>query len=879
MASQPAHITLADRLLTIESRITHIEGVLGIAARSAAPPAPPIPPAPPVADLVSPQPPRRPVAAPAPHTPAAPAPGRNVEAIVGGRWFAVLGALATVVGVALFLKLAYDQGWLGRIPAVWRCLSGAGVGVALLVAGEAARRRLGEWAAAGLSGSGIAALYASGFAAYIIFHLVGQWPAFALLAGISVLGIIIGTRSALPAVSMLSAIGAYLVPFLLSVPADSPAPFLSYLLGILALGLSVAAWRRGSFRSVGAFVYLATLLLGAIGVLAHADDHPVLLLGFLAGVWGMVHTALLVATRGGISQEHQVSAPVWTVPVTARRISIMLASFIITSWCVALAIHVLQESGFTSDWFAPLGGVAVTSLIAISLCGHLRILVDTPTTDRERLGGALFMQAGALLIAAIAMATRGQMQVFLWLSLGVGAILAARWAASRPVRIYGLVLLAIGTVRILIFDGLHPPAPIASFLGIALSRWTLHALLAAIAWSIVCAACRRRDGIARSPLAAVAIGLALVMLGAGAYSPQSDASSVSLLWLTIGVAVLFAARIAAGPLMLIFATIIVSLSTLRILIIHGLGDAAGSATALGLSVSPFTIRALLAGGAWLIAAFLTLGRKGGAGAGLAPVSAGVALACIALSILNRGADPAAVSVAWALLGVSAAAAGRFIRPFRLGFSGMALVILSVIPWVVAHAPASFRDWHAAASPLGLHPGLWIALLIVAALLYAWRRSRREEFDPQSPRASLAAFGLAVAGALFWLSTSLEVARAAMTLTVERSSQLAAVSIWWAVLAAVLIVAGFWRRLPLVRHLGLGLMGLASLKVVVYDLGDVPAMWRVISFLLLGLLMLGVAAIYARVMRTWREQGTPDAPHTAADNTAARQSPPQRGHGM
>lgn len=857
MAGPTTHSPFSDRLLAIESRLAHIEGVLGIVPKPLLPPPPPKP-------APAPAPRAKPALAPV-GPPTAAAPERNVEAIVGGRWFAVLGALATVIGVALFLKLAYDQGWLGRIPAVWRCLSGAAVGAALLIAGEAARRRLGEWAAAGLSGSGIAALYASAFAAHIVFHLIGQWPAFTLLGAVSLLGIIIGTRSALPVVSLLSVIGAYLVPFLLAVPSQSPAPFLMYLLGILALGLSVAAWRRGSFRSVGVFVSIATLLLGAIATLMHADDHPVLLLTFLAGVWGMVHTALLVATRARPPQPD-------TAFITGRRVSIMLASFLFTSWCVALAIHVLRESGFTSDWFAPLAGVGVTALIAISLCGHLRILVDAPTTDRERLGAALFMQAGALLIAAIAMATSGQVQVFLWLSLGVAAILAARWAASRPVRIYGLVLLAIGTARILLLDGAQPPAPIATFLGIALSRWTLHALLASIAWSIVCAACRPRDGLARSPLAATALGIALFMLSVGAISPQSDASSVSLLWLTIGVATLLCARAAAGSLVLVFAAIIVGISTLRILLLHGLGDAAGSATLLGLSFSPFTVRALLAGGAWLIAAFMMLGKRSAVHAAAAPACAAIGLACFALSIINKGTEPASVAVAWTLLGAVAVIAGRFMRQFQLGFSGTALIVLSTVAWMVAHTPVSLSVWHSSRAPLGLHPGLWIAQLIVAALLYAWRRSRREESDPQSPRASLAAFGLAIAGALFWFSTSLEVARAAMSLAAERSSQLAAVSIWWAALATALIVAGFWRRLPLVRHLGLGLMGLASLKVVVYDLSDVPAMWRVISFLLLGLLMLGVAAIYARVMRTWREQEAADAPATGTHAATSRASP-------
>ena len=56
--------------------------------------------------------------------------------------------------------------------------------------------------------------------------------------------------------------------------------------------------------------------------------------------------------------------------------------------------------------------------------------------------------------------------------------------------------------------------------------------------------------------------------------------------------------------------------------------------------------------------------------------------------------------------------------------------------------------------------------------------------------------------------------------------------------------------------GLGLLGVATVKAVVVDLADVPPIWRVASVLCLGLLMLGVAVVYAKASDTFLERGGP-----------------------
>ncbi|HJR17927.1 MAG TPA: DUF2339 domain-containing protein, partial [Gemmatimonadales bacterium] len=62
----------------------------------------------------------------------------------------------------------------------------------------------------------------------------------------------------------------------------------------------------------------------------------------------------------------------------------------------------------------------------------------------------------------------------------------------------------------------------------------------------------------------------------------------------------------------------------------------------------------------------------------------------------------------------------------------------------------------------------------------------------------------------------------------------AVSAWWLVFAAALIGLGFRRNLKQVRVAGLGVAGLAVIKVLVFDLSSLDALYRVGSVFILGL---------------------------------------------
>ena len=73
----------------------------------------------------------------------------------------------------------------------------------------------------------------------------------------------------------------------------------------------------------------------------------------------------------------------------------------------------------------------------------------------------------------------------------------------------------------------------------------------------------------------------------------------------------------------------------------------------------------------------------------------------------------------------------------------------------------------------------------------------------------------------------------------------ALSAYWLLYAAALVRTGFWLEQKAVRSAGLAVAGLAILKIALYDLSNLEALYRVGSFFVLALMALAVAYAYSR----------------------------------
>lgn len=617
--------------------------------------------------------------------PRIPTTAADVERMIGGRWFAAGGAVVVVIGVGLFLKLAYDRGWLNLIPPIGKCISGAAFGAALLIAGEFIRRRLGSLASAGVSAAGLGALFASVYAAFGVYGLIGPVAALGLLAGVCGLGFFIAAIGRSVSIAALSLVGAYVSPLVIGETPRAPLVLPIYLVSLLSLGLTLSAWRAVPFRILRGLVWWGTLLLGTYWVLTDGPAHPPAAVMFPALCWAAVHAELAVSARRPRQPPLAGIPPDLPWPF-ARFVATSLST---TAWSVALAVFITRHGMAIGDWIPPAVATGLTALLAAALAGRIRVLRDWPRNDRERLGAALAVQAGALLMSAVALGLSSWTETAAWLSLGLAGIASGRWIRSRGLDIYGLVALAVASGRLLIVDSplMTPTTVLAEYAGLVFTRWTVLMAIGAAAWAAAAGLLRRAGPSspvtialtrmwARIPPALLII--ALCHLNASLLTPGAEPHAVAAAWLALGILGLALGRILRWPAMGAYGLTVLALSTLRFLTEAPiLGSEPGRLRiAAGVVISRWMFLMLSGAAAWGLALAIAPRKAGSSPASRALVASGpvISLALVSLSLVDPLADAAAVCMVWFVLGLIGLLLGPISR--SLALSGFGLVMLA-----------------------------------------------------------------------------------------------------------------------------------------------------------------------------------------------------------
>ena len=122
---------------------------------------------------------------------------------------------------------------------------------------------------------------------------------------------------------------------------------------------------------------------------------------------------------------------------------------------------------------------------------------------------------------------------------------------------------------------------------------------------------------------------------------------------------------------------------------------------------------------------------------------------------------------------------------------------------------------------------------------------------ESPQLTTIVHGLA-ALALLYLASTLVVtpfesdsAVDSALLSAHQQGQMV-LSVFWALAGVGTMVLGLRRDLGIVRIAGLALLGLAVAKVFLFDLATLTSVYRVVSFIGLGLLLLSGALVWQRL---------------------------------
>lgn len=245
------------------------------------------------------------------------------------------------------------------------------------------------------------------------------------------------------------------------------------------------------------------------------------------------------------------------------------------------------------------------------------------------------------------------------------------------------------------------------------------------------------------------------------------------------------------------------------------------------------------------AVYLAQAVFGGSGRGAASQTwrAGLGYAFLVAAPLAQWSDVALVRV-WLLEGVALTAAGVLLRTVEARAAGLAAFVLATMIFWSASAvgeaagPAFIGGW--ALTGLGTVAGL---------ILWPLALVRAEK--PSDWEAALRPILLSAAGLIFLGWGTQEIQRFWELLGDGEGWNLArdlSISGFWMAYAAALLTLGFRLGRPPVRWAGLAMALVAAGKVFLYDLANLAELYRIVSFVLLAIVLLGLSFRYQKLGR-------------------------------
>lgn len=188
----------------------------------------------------------------------------NWEEWVGQKLLQKLGVVIVLIGMAVFLKYSFDNGWIGPHG---RIAMSTLASCALLFAGEFFQKKYPKWFQA-FTGGGLALLYFTVWAAHVFYagklaFEVTPLVASILYGAITMVGALAAIRYRAQTVAWFTVAGGYITPFLMAGVSD-PMGLILYL-AILAAGILALAWhQKWRYLNIAAFALTQLYLVGKI---------------------------------------------------------------------------------------------------------------------------------------------------------------------------------------------------------------------------------------------------------------------------------------------------------------------------------------------------------------------------------------------------------------------------------------------------------------------------------------------------------------------------------------------------------------------------------------------------------------------------------------
>jgi uncharacterized membrane protein len=224
-----------------------------------------------------------------------------------------------------------------------------------------------------------------------------------------------------------------------------------------------------------------------------------------------------------------------------------------------------------------------------------------------------------------------------------------------------------------------------------------------------------------------------------------------------------------------------------------------------------------------------------------------------------------VTMGWAMEGLMLTWVGLRARQSAPRHAALVVFVIAILHWLGGDVPDfAFRAGDAFV-PLLNRRAMSCAVLVATLLGSAWLYRRAGGEVAERERAGLSAFFvltsnlLAIALLTFDASDYFERSRAGVA--PDRATELRrlddarqfSLSIIWAVYGGAMLAYGRWQGSRTLRLTALVLLTLTTVKVFFWDLASLERVYRIISFIVLGAILLAVSYLYQRSQQQPREQ--------------------------
>jgi len=785
----------------------------------------------------------------------------GVEQALTSRWLVWLGAVAVGLSAVFLFSYAIEQGWLGPLP---RVVMGLALGAALIAGGEwthrhpiagLARAVKPDYVPQALTAAGLFALYASLFSAHALYGLIGIPVAFAALGAVSFAALVLAIRQGW-FVALLGLAGGYAMPALLESQAPSVVPVFVYVFALTAGCLAVIRLRHWPFLAIAAVVgSVFWSVVWIAGLWSVEDQGPVSLYTLATAA------AFAILSVGFPVKRPETPLTAWLAGVVADTsgigfiahgaILVLLAlacdynppSFVFLALYAAVAFGFgLRRAAYESL------AVAAALVVAVAFLLWPQPADITIPPELAAHGITRYGDTFGPITMPQEFVTFARASLFFALLYGVGGFLALGRAATPPV-----------------WAGLSAAVPLYL---LTLAYWRIGGLKVHVEW------------------AALAAGLSLALLGAAAMVARRGGGPRRDVPLAFYAAGTTAALALAFTCLLreAWLTVALSLEVLALGCIYAkLRVEAIRAVALSAAVAVI-VRLVLnwqvidySGGVGGLVTWVTYGygvpaaaflgasrffgdsRRDPLAALCEAAAAAFAFLMVALQLHDWTSGAAfgrvytlfdqAVQTAWWMLAAALMLRREATERSHVAlYGGWALLALAAAQVVLGHLLGQnplFTGEDVGRLPLVNLLGL---AYLVPALLAAGLAGGSRFTLPARARE-----GLRIgAGVLVFVYLTLETRRSfqggVIGLGWERQAsdaEIYAYSAVWIVYSLALLAVGILRNSSVLRYASLTVLIVTVAKVFLYDMSDLTGLYRVASFLGLGLVLIGIGYVYRR----------------------------------